>query len=162
MWSHPPASAAALASGLFQYPAITVGPFTTISPTSPGPQRLPSSASIATCEWMVGRPAEPTLRNASAAGSIVAAADTSVRLKPCSIGTPRAWIVRSSDTGTGAPPEHATRQLDRSAVAKRGCSLSCWRITGTDSSAVTRSCSNRSSSRSLSTAGSSTSRAPAQ
>ena len=74
---------------------------------------------------MIGRPAEPIFRVASWFDRIVAAAEASVRLKPWSIGTPIAWIALISGTGTGAPPEHATRQLDRSAPANRGWLTSC-------------------------------------
>ena len=65
-------------------------------------------------------PAEPTLRNASAFGNTVPAADDSVRLNICSIGMPRACTAFNNVGGTGAPPEHAMRHEERSAVAKRG------------------------------------------
>jgi hypothetical protein len=54
--SHPPASAAAVSSARFRYPAITTGDRTQTSPTCPGPSTAPSFPSTSARTPATGRP----------------------------------------------------------------------------------------------------------
>ena len=69
MWYQPSRIASAVASGLFQYPRMTLGPWAMTSPISPGATSRPSGVTTRPSTQKCGRPAEPDLRKASSLSS---------------------------------------------------------------------------------------------
>ena len=76
--NQPSITVDAVASGLFQYPGMMIGPRSRTSPVSSGPRWAPFAPAIATSTVGIGRPTELGLRRPSAPERVVAADEDSV------------------------------------------------------------------------------------
>ncbi len=146
MWYQPSRSTAAVASGAFQYPAMTVSPRTTISPTSSSAVTLPSERRTSTSSSGSGRPTDARrLRSAGSPESRYRMPATPVasvipNVEPST--SPKTAPSRCSSAGRiGAPPVQIARTLHRSRQARSGSRGSNVIIAGASCSWVIRRCS---------------------
>ena len=75
---------------------------------------------------IIALPAEPTLRIASAASSIVPAGLVSVMPQPWISATPRACQPSRMASAQGAPPTPEILRRERSALWNFGCCIMNW------------------------------------
>ena len=89
----------------------------------PGGTSSPVSSTMRMAVCISALPAEPTLRMASAASSMVPAGLVSVMPQPWTSGTPRAFQPSRMASAQGAPPTPASRSRERSAPGNFGCCI---------------------------------------
>ena len=120
-----------VASSLFQYPGVILGPLISISPTSPCFTSLPFSSTIFTSVCNKGFPAEPIFLAASSPDNPIPPGLVSVIPQPCHSSTPLFCQVSIMTSAHGAPPTPAPSILEKSVVAKFGCCIINWKGAGT-------------------------------